>query len=124
MKASEAAQREAAASYVLAVQQAFQEVRNALTIQDRTVLVVKTLSDSVNSLRKATELARLRYDNGYASYLDVLDAERSLFDAEIQLAGTRAAHLTSIINVCMALGGGWQDNGQPAVPIKGATPRS
>lgn len=124
VKASEAAQREAAASYVLAVQQAFQEVRDALTIQDRTVYVVKALNDSVNSLRKATELARLRYDNGYASYLDVLDAERSLFDAEIQLAGTRAAHLTSIINVCMALGGGWEDNDQPTVPAKDAAPRS
>ncbi len=124
VKASEAAQREAAASYVLSVQQAFQEVRDALTIQDRTVYVVRALNESVNSLRKATELARLRYDNGYASYLDVLDAERSLFDAEIQLASTRAAHLSSIINVCMALGGGWEDNGQPAAPAKDAASKS
>ena len=64
----------------------------------------------MDSLRKATELARLRYDNGYASYLDVLDAERSLFDAEIQLASMRALHLSSIVNVCMALGGGWEDD--------------
>ena len=122
VKASEAAQREAAASYVLAVQQAFQEVRDALTIQDRTVYVVRALNDSVNSLRKATDLARLRYDNGYASYLDVLDAERSLFEAEIQLASTRAAHLTSIINVCMALGGGWEDDSRPAAPAAKVSP--
>ena len=43
------------------------------------------------------------------SYMDVLDAERSLFGAEIQLAGVRAAHLSSIIHVCMALGGGWEE---------------
>ena len=110
VKASEAAQREAAATYILAVQQAFQDVRDALVIQDRSVYVVRALSESVDSLRKATELARLRYDNGYASYLDVLDAERSLFDAEIQLASMRALHLSSIVNVCMALGGGWEDD--------------
>ena len=61
--------------------------------------------------RTAARLARLRYDNGYASYMDVLDAERSLFGVEVQLAGVRAAHLSSIINVCMALGGGWEEEG-------------
>ncbi len=111
VKASEAAQREAAAAYTLAVQKAFRDVRNALVVQERTVHVVNALESAVNRLRTAARLARLRYDNGYASYMDVLDAERSLFGVEIQLAGVRAAHLSSIINVCMALGGGWEEEG-------------
>ena len=54
------------------------------------------------------ELANTRYDNGYSSYLEVLDAERSLFDSEMQLAAARSERLSSIVNVCLALGGGWK----------------
>ena len=121
VKASEAARRQAAAAYVLAVQKAFRDVRDALAVQDRTAHVVNALESAVNRLRTATRLARLRYDNGYASYMDVLDAERSLFGAEIQLAGVRAAHLSSVIHVCMALGGGWEEE-RAAADVKKTAP--
>ena len=71
--------------------------------------VVRSMSVMVRDLRKAVELARARYDNGYSAYLEVLDAERSLFDAEINLANSKSAHLTSVVKVCMALGGGWKE---------------
>lgn len=115
VKISEAAMREALASYGLTVQKAFQDMRNALVIQNRTTDIANTLAIAVDNLRKATELARLRYENGYASYLDVLDAERSLFDAEVQLSNVRTNHLSSIVQVCMALGGGWVDTPNPAL---------
>lgn len=115
VRISEAAMREALASYGLTVQQAFEDIRNALVIQDRTTDIANTLSIAVDNLRKATELARLRYENGYASYLDVLDAERSLFDAEVQLSNVRTSHLSSIVQVCMALGGGWVDTPNPDI---------
>ncbi len=107
VKVSEAIMREAAASYVHTVQQAFREIRDALVIQARTVDIANTLSAAVGNLNRAVELATLRYENGYASYLEVLDAERSLFEAEISLANVRANHLNAIVQVCMALGGGW-----------------
>ena len=119
VKISEAAMREALANYTLTVQQAFRDIRNALVIQQRTTDITDTLTIAVDNLRKAVALARLRYENGYASYLDVLDAERSLFDAEVQLANVRTSHLSSIVQVCMALGGGWVDTpGTPtAIPV-------
>jgi hypothetical protein len=55
----------------------------------------------------------VRYDNGYSSYLEVLDAERQLFGAEMQAATALAARLNSIVDVCMALGGGWDDGKSP-----------
>lgn len=119
VRISEAAMREALANYTLTVQQAFRDIRNALVIQQRTTDIADTLTIAVDNLRKATELARLRYENGYASYLDVLDAERSLFDAEVQLANVHTSHLSAIVQVCMALGGGWVDTpGTPtAIPV-------
>ena len=122
--------REAVANYTLTVQQAFRDIRNALVIQQRTTNITDTLTIAVDNLRKAVDLARLRYENGYASYLDVLDAERSLFDAEVQLANVRTSHLSSIVQVCMALGGGWVDTpGTPAampvpVPTRNASART
>ena len=43
-----------------------------------------------------------------AHWMGVLDAERSLFDSEMQLAAARSERLSSIVNVCLALGGGWK----------------
>lgn len=113
VKVSEAAVREALASYALSVQTAFEEMRNALVIQANTALISETLQSTVKTLQRSVDLARLRYENGYSSYLEVLDAERSLFQSELQLAEVRATHLSAIVNVCLAMGGGWMDNGQP-----------
>ncbi len=82
-------------------------MRDALTRQAEMSNVVASLERTVKELRLSVDLARLRYDNGYSSYLEVLDAERSLFDSELQLASARSERLTSIVNVCLALGGGW-----------------
>lgn len=71
----------------------------------------------VESLRRAVDIARLQYDNGYTDYLTVLDAERQLFSAELQLATALRDRLDAVVSVCMALGGGWQDPGRtPELP--------
>lgn len=107
VEAAEGQQREALAAYEKTVQTAFQDMRDALTRQAEMSNVVASLERTVKELRLSVDLARLRYDNGYSSYLEVLDAERSLFDSELQLASARSERLTSIVNVCLALGGGW-----------------
>ncbi len=104
---SESAMREAALVYQQTVQTAFKEVRTALSVQENIGNVVHSLENIVRSLTSAVELAEIRYDNGYASYLEVLDAQRSLFEAEIQLAEARANQLSTVVNICRALGGGW-----------------
>jgi outer membrane protein, multidrug efflux system len=59
-------------------------------------------------------LADLRYQGGRASYLDVLTAQRALFDAELSLARTRRNQLVSVVQLYKALGGGWSPG--PAAP--------
>jgi multidrug efflux system outer membrane protein len=56
-------------------------------------------------------LASVRYKGGLANYLDVLIAQRSLFDAELSLAATHRLHLVSIVQLYKALGGGWSPDG-------------
>ena len=52
-------------------------------------------------------LAQLRYDNGVSSFLDLLDAQRSLFTARQAIVQTRLAQLQNQVLLYKALGGGW-----------------
>jgi multidrug efflux system outer membrane protein len=106
---AEANRREALALYEQTVQNAFRELRDALSQQTRSADVAHSLEVMVDDLHKAVELARARYDNGYSAYLEVLDAERSLFNAELDLANARNGLLAGIVNVCLAMGGGWTE---------------
>ena len=72
---------------------------------------VAARSQAVNALRRQVYLATLRYDNGYSNFLDVLDAERNLFSAELGLADARRAHLSAVVDLYRALGGGWTPPG-------------
>ena len=57
---------------------------------------------------RASQLAQLRYQNGAIDFLQVLDAERTLLQAEDQLAQSRTETATSLVTVYKALGGGWE----------------
>ncbi len=61
----------------------------------------------LRALRRALELANRRYDSGIASYLEVLDAQRSLFEAELATTGVEQAYLASAVQLYRALGGSW-----------------
>jgi multidrug efflux system outer membrane protein len=61
----------------------------------------------VDALRNYARLARLRYDNGYTSYLEVLDAERTLFSVELSYTQTQGSLSQALINLYKAMGGGW-----------------
>jgi multidrug efflux system outer membrane protein len=62
----------------------------------------------VQALRDTDRLSQLRYKGGLDSYLQVLDAERNLFQGELTLAQLRKNELLSIVQLYRALGGGWQ----------------
>jgi multidrug efflux system outer membrane protein len=66
----------------------------------------------VQALDDYARLAKLRYDEGYASYIEVLDAQRSLFDAELQYVSVRGDVYTSLVNTYKAMGGGWVTQAQ------------
>lgn len=105
--AAEARQRAALAGYEKAVQDAFREAQNALVANRKARAIAAAQSTQVDALRRSLHLARLRYDNGYSSFLEVLDAERSLFQAEVSLVSARRDQLTAVVDVYRALGGGW-----------------
>ena len=109
LKDAEAQKKQAIAVYRKTVQSAFEDVRTSLTSQRECEGVVKAAKAQMDSLRRAAELARMQYDTGYTDYLTVLDAERSLFSAELAYANALQNRLSAIVSVCMALGGGWQD---------------
>jgi len=104
---AEARALEALASYEQTVQTAFREVSDALVEhrKRRESRIQQALL--VDSLRDAARLADVRYKGGVTSYLEVLDTERQLFDAELTLAQTQRDELLALIRVYRALGGGW-----------------
>ncbi len=106
---AEARHRQLLAAYEKAIQTAFREVDDALVDHRKTRERANTQLRQVTALRDYARLARLRYENGYTSYLEVLDAERSLFNVELQYTQTRADALTALISVYKAMGGGWVD---------------
>ena len=69
--------------YQQVIQQAFREMEDALIDRTKSGQRVDALNRQLNALRNYARLARLRYDGGYTSYLEVLDAERSLFNVAI-----------------------------------------
>lgn len=62
----------------------------------------------MEAARQALRLEELRYRNGVSSYLEVLDTQRTLFDAELQLVQTMRAQYVAVVKLYKALGGGWQ----------------
>jgi multidrug efflux system outer membrane protein len=90
------------------VLQAFREASDAL-VAVRTARDQRVAQQSqVVALRKAAELANIRYQGGVASYLEVLDAERQLFSAELGLSQTQLLELSSVVGLYRALGGSWE----------------
>ncbi len=109
VKDAEAQKKASVAVYRKAVQTAFQDIRIALAAQREADAIVRSIGIQADSLRRAVEIATLQYDNGYTDYLTVLDAQRQLFAVEMQHATALRDRLDAVVNVCLALGGGWQD---------------
>jgi multidrug efflux system outer membrane protein len=104
---AEARAQEALVRYQQAVQQAFREVSDAL-VEHRKRGESRIQQEAlVNSLRDAARLANIRYRGGVTSYLEVLDTERQLFDAELALAQAQRDEVLAVVRLYRALGGGW-----------------
>ena len=117
VQSAEAQTRQAAAQYQKAVLTAFKEVEDALIAVQKSRERAEAQEQQVKSLQSALGFATQRYQGGRASYLDVLTAQRNLFDAELSLAKTRRTQLVSVVQLYKALGGGWS----PAPPAKPET---
>ncbi len=96
----------AVANYEKSVQGAFREVADALSNRRWLALQVDIGKTTLAAQSERARLAKLRYDNGAAPYLEVLDAQRDLLTVEQQLVQTRRALLSSQVSLYAALGGG------------------
>jgi len=109
VQAAEAQQRQALFSYRQTILNAFRDVEDALisTTKGREQLASQTRQ--VKALGTYAYLAKLQYEAGKTSYLQVLDADRTLFDGQLSQVQTQAGTLVSLVDVYRAMGGGWID---------------
>jgi outer membrane protein, multidrug efflux system len=104
---NEARAQEVALLYQQTLQQALREVSDALVDVRKRQEFRQQQELLVIALEDASQVAKLRYEGGVSSYLEVLDTERQLFDAELQRVQARRDESASVIQLYKALGGGW-----------------
>ena len=118
-----AQQQEAALNFHKTVLQAFTDVDNALVAygaeQRRQVL----LAEQVTQSRRALGLAQARYRQGVSDFLEVLTAQRTVLQAEQQLADSTATAAANLVALYKALGGGWESTYPDTVAPVGAVQR-
>jgi multidrug efflux system outer membrane protein len=119
---TESRQRQTLYAYERTILQAFRETEDALVTYRKTGEAQKAQATRVGAERKVLELAELRYRGGVAAYLEVLDAQRSLFNAELDEAQTLGSHYVSLVRLYKALGGGWPSAPEAAPQETPATP--
>jgi multidrug efflux system outer membrane protein len=104
-----ARQKQALVQYQKTVQTAFQEVNDALVALREHAEGEAAQQARVSAETQALDLARARYEAGYSGYLEVLDAQRSLYVARLAFVATRQARLAAAVDLFKALGGGWRE---------------
>lgn len=111
---AEARQREALVAYEQTIYQSFRDVEDALVAHRKSREALAEQSVAVRASREALDVAESRYRSGLTTYLDVLDAQRTLLAAEVEESRTLLSQLVSIVQLYRALGGGWE-KGAPNV---------
>lgn len=114
LQAAEAVQQQALANYEKSIQTAFAEVEDSLIALRKGRERLQAQQAQTEAYRRYLKLAKLRYDNGYTSYLEVVDAERNLFNAELATAQNQGDVLVALIGLYKALGGGWIERAEQA----------
>ncbi|MEW9856428.1 efflux transporter outer membrane subunit [Novosphingobium sp. M1R2S20] len=114
LEVNRARAEELAAAYQRTVQGAFREVADALVARQRLAEQIESQTRTLEAQRRLARTAGLRYENGIAIYLEVLDAERNLFAAEQALIQLRATELQNAVTLYTALGGGLEPPVSPA----------
>jgi len=104
-----ARQEQALILYEKAVLNSLEDVENALVSYSRQRERHRLLMEAVAANRRAVEMANSRYSGGLEDFLSVLDAQRSLFDSEDQLAQSEQAVAEDAVRLYKALGGGWEE---------------
>lgn len=109
VRSAEAGERAAMANYQATIINALRDTNDALVGTQKAADAFVAQQARVKALREYARLSRLRFENGTASYLDVLYADNELFSAELAAVGAGSDRLVQLIGVYRALGGGWVD---------------
>jgi NodT family efflux transporter outer membrane factor (OMF) lipoprotein len=107
VRLAEAIHGEAIVNYQRAIYTAFRDVSDSLAAYTKTTEQRAEQERLVGALTESARLATQRYEGGLDSYLPVLDAQRNLFQGELELARLRQQVLASVVQLYRALGGGW-----------------
>jgi multidrug efflux system outer membrane protein len=105
---AEARREEAEISYQRTIRQAFRDVSDALVGYRKLREFREQQALLFGAAQDARRLSAIRYEGGATSYLEVLDADTRLFDAELGLAQAELSELSALVEIYRALGGGWQ----------------
>jgi outer membrane protein TolC len=103
-----ATRNQALYGYEKVVRNAFSDVDNALDAIRRSQEQLEELQKQEGYVAEAYRIAHNRYQNGYASYLDELDAQRTLFSTQLNIVSVKNTLLLAQIDLYRSLGGGWQ----------------
>lgn len=107
---------EAVVAYTRSVQSAFKDAHDALSANETTRAAFAAQSERQTKLTRVLELSDLRYRSGYSPYLEVLDAQRQLLQAQtLQIIAARNVRL-AVVDLATALGGGWDIAGAVTPP--------
>lgn len=104
---AQARYRQLVASYQGALEAGFQDVSNALVSTSAARLSETEVNARAQVTRRSVELARARFDAGYSGYLDLLDAQRTNYAAELDVVRNRQARLSYAVDLFRAIAGGW-----------------
>jgi NodT family efflux transporter outer membrane factor (OMF) lipoprotein len=110
--AARARAAEAQAIYQRTVLQALGDAETSLVNYRQARARLELLASAASASERAAELARLRFEGGVADFLQVLDAERTLLEAQDRLASGRTEATTALVDVYRALGGTWPEAGK------------
>jgi len=113
-----AAWEETNLQYFQTIVSAFREVSDALISREKYEGIRADQAKAVEALQEAVRLANMRYDQGFSSYYEVLEAQQQLFPAEQALAMTQLSQRLTIVQLYKALGGGWKLTDEEFVTAK------
>lgn len=107
LRRAEAYYQEILLNYQKSIYTAITEVSNSLLYYEKQQVVVAENKNLVRAAQTNFDLSNQLFNAGYASYLDVINAQRSLYEAQIQLCEAQTNQMLSVVNLYSALGGGW-----------------
>lgn len=107
IRQTEAIQKQMLVKYQQAIQVALREVEDALVFRAKAGEIASAGEQQLDALRDALQLSSARYDGGQSSYLDVLDAQQDLYEAQDRQVGRQRDTYLALVSIYKAMGGGW-----------------